>query len=146
MWGEDRDTAIRRMLRALREFRIEGIATTIPADVAILEHPDFAAATHSTKWVEDTLDLTGVDAPPTPADATDGDAEAKVQRDVDVEVNGKRFAVERVGARVAGRAPWWRPARGRGRRGPTPPRGGVGRRWRRRRHRAPSPCPCRAPS
>ena len=26
-----------------REFRIEGIATTIPADIAILEHPDFAA-------------------------------------------------------------------------------------------------------
>ena len=90
-WGEDRPTAIRRTLRALREFRIEGIATTIPADIAILEHADFQAATHSTKWVEDTLDLTGVTATPT---AGDGEAEAKVQRDVDVEVNGKRFAVK----------------------------------------------------
>src|SRR5690606_21625455 len=35
-WGRDRQTAIDRMLRALREFRIDGIATTIPADVAIL--------------------------------------------------------------------------------------------------------------
>ncbi len=90
-WGEDRPTAIRRTLRALREFRIEGIATTIPADIAILEHQDFQDATHSTKWVEDVLDLTGVTA--TPA-AGDGESEAKVQRDVDVEVNGKRFAVK----------------------------------------------------
>ena len=90
-WGEDRPTAIARTLRALREFRIEGIATTIPADIAILEHPDFAEAKHSTKWVEDTLDLTGVSATPTTGDA---DTEPKVQRDVDVEVNGKRFAVK----------------------------------------------------
>lgn len=106
-WGEDRPTAIRRTLRALREFRIEGIATTIPADIAILEHPDFMAGTHSTKWVEDTLDLTGVKANAT---ASDEDGEAKVQRDVDVEVNGKRFAVKvfvpesQVGAVVAGGA------------------------------------------
>jgi acetyl-CoA/propionyl-CoA carboxylase biotin carboxyl carrier protein len=104
-WGEDRPTAIARTLRALREFRIEGIATTIPADIAILEHPDFATATHSTKWVEDTLDLTGVSSTPI---ATDADAEPKVQRDVDVEVNGKRFAVKvfvpqsQAGAVVAG--------------------------------------------
>jgi len=92
VWGHDRETAIRRMLRALREFRIEGIATTIPADIAILEHGDFAAATHSTKWVEDVLDLTGVDSAPVPA-ATADDTEAKVKRDIDVEVNGRRYAV-----------------------------------------------------
>ena len=92
VWGSDRDVAIKRMLRALREFRIEGIATTIPADVAILEHPDFVAATHSTKWVEDVLDLTGVDSAPTPVAAGDG-AEAKIKRDVDVEVNGRRYSV-----------------------------------------------------
>ena len=40
--------------------RIEGVATTIPADLAILEHPDFAAAEHSTKWVEERLDLSGI--------------------------------------------------------------------------------------
>jgi acetyl-CoA/propionyl-CoA carboxylase biotin carboxyl carrier protein len=42
--------------RARRD-QITGIATTIPADVAILTHPDFAEAKHSTKWVEDVLDL-----------------------------------------------------------------------------------------
>jgi acetyl-CoA/propionyl-CoA carboxylase, biotin carboxylase, biotin carboxyl carrier protein len=91
VWGLDRPTAIRRMLRALREMRIEGIATTIPADVAILEHPDFQAAEHSTKWVEDVLAVPASEAVPTPADGEG--SEPKVRRDVDVEVNGRRFSV-----------------------------------------------------
>jgi len=90
-WGATREIAIDRTLRALREFRIDGIATTIPADIAILEHPDFRAARHSTKWVEDTLDLTGISS--SPVIVGDGDGEAKVRRDVDVEVDGKRFGV-----------------------------------------------------
>ena len=49
---------------------VEGVATTIPADLAILRHPDFQQATHSTKWVEERLDLSGVEAPKAPrADA-----------------------------------------------------------------------------
>ena len=106
-WGSDRETAIRRTLRALREFRIEGISTTIPADVAILEHQDFVDGIHSTKWVEDTLDLSNVGSTAT---VTDGETEPKVQRDVDVEVNGKRFSVKvfvpesQAGAVVAGGA------------------------------------------
>jgi acetyl-CoA/propionyl-CoA carboxylase biotin carboxyl carrier protein len=67
VWGSDRDTAIARMERAIREFRIEGIKTTLPADLAILAHPDFADGTHSTRWVEDTLDLSGVEAAPAAA-------------------------------------------------------------------------------
>ncbi len=93
-WGADRDIAIARTLRALREMEVEGVATTIPADIAILEHPDFAAVTHSTKWVEHTLDLSSVSASVATTEAeTDDDAEPKVRRDVDVEVNGKRFSV-----------------------------------------------------
>jgi acetyl-CoA/propionyl-CoA carboxylase biotin carboxyl carrier protein len=92
VWGSDRETARHRMLRALGEMKVGGIATTIPAHLAILRHPDFAAATHSTKWVEDTLDLSGT-AAPAPADTDDEAPEPKVRRDVDVEVNGRRFAV-----------------------------------------------------
>ncbi len=93
VWGKDRDTAIARAIRTLDELVVEGVATTIPADLAILRHPDFAAVTHSTKWVEEVLDLSGVAAAPssTPADADD--AEPLVQRRTTVEVNGKRFDV-----------------------------------------------------
>jgi acetyl-CoA/propionyl-CoA carboxylase, biotin carboxylase, biotin carboxyl carrier protein len=92
VWGLDRDIAIDRMIRALEEFRIDGIATTIPADLAILRHEDFRTTQHSTKWVEDTLDLTGVKAEISPATAA-VDESPRVQRDVDVEVNGRRYSV-----------------------------------------------------
>jgi acetyl-CoA/propionyl-CoA/long-chain acyl-CoA carboxylase, biotin carboxylase, biotin carboxyl carrier protein len=93
VWGRDRPTAIARALRALDELEIEGIATTIPADVAILSHPDFAAVTHTTKWVEETLDLSSLVASAGTGDTTADDDAPKVKRDLDVEVNGKRFSV-----------------------------------------------------
>jgi acetyl-CoA/propionyl-CoA carboxylase biotin carboxyl carrier protein len=92
VWGADREAARRRMLRALEETEITGIATTIPADIAILEHADFIAAEHSTKWVEERLDLSGVSA--VPAEAPEPPAgEALVRREVDVEVDGRRLKV-----------------------------------------------------
>ncbi len=91
-WGRDRPTAITRTLRALDELEVGGVATTIGADKAILAHPDFAALTHSTKWVEETLDLTGVKSSSLPESA--GDEEPLTQRDIDVEVNGQRFSVK----------------------------------------------------
>ncbi|MDH4147997.1 MAG: acetyl-CoA carboxylase biotin carboxylase subunit, partial [Acidimicrobiia bacterium] len=97
IWGKDRPTAISRTLRALGEMSVTGIHTTIPADVAILAHPDFAALEHSTKWVEEVLDLSaltsskdGGDAPPELAE----DEAPRVERSLDVEVNGKRFGVK----------------------------------------------------
>jgi acetyl-CoA/propionyl-CoA carboxylase biotin carboxyl carrier protein len=92
VWGADREHARRRMLRALRETEIEGVATTIPADIAILEHPDFINVQHSTKWVEDKLDLSGIAAPAPPAEPADTEV-PRVQRDVDLEVDGRRFHV-----------------------------------------------------
>jgi acetyl-CoA/propionyl-CoA carboxylase biotin carboxyl carrier protein len=94
VWAPDREAARRRMLRALDETEITGIATTIPADVAILSHPDFAEAKHSTKWVEDVLDLSGLTvAPPEAAPPAEG-AVPTVQRDVTAEVDGRRFSVK----------------------------------------------------
>jgi acetyl-CoA/propionyl-CoA carboxylase biotin carboxyl carrier protein len=96
---------------------VEGVATTVPADKAILEHPDFIAAEHSTKWVEDHLDLSEVAAPAAPAPSEDGE-DPKVQRDVDVEVDGRRYQVkvwvpETAGVAVgAAAAPSARPKRG----------------------------------
>jgi len=102
VWGRDRDVAINRALRALGELKIEGIATTIPADIAILEHTDFRANHHSTKWVEEVLDLSGVSATAT----TTVDVEdPKIKREVDVEVNGKRFSVAMWVPEAAAAAP-----------------------------------------
>ncbi len=53
VWAPDRERAAAPELRALRELRVEGIHTTIPAHLALVEHPDFAAGHHSTKWVEE---------------------------------------------------------------------------------------------
>ena len=92
VWGKDRETAIARTVRALKEMVVEGVATTIPADIAILEHPDFAAVTHSTKWVEEVLDLSKIESGPVAA-TTDGDTPL-VQRQTTVEVNGRRFDVK----------------------------------------------------
>jgi len=93
VWGKDREVAIARTIRALEELVVEGVATTIPADLAILRHPDFHAVTHSTKWVEEKLDLTGVTASPEGAPETDEDEPSLVRRETTVEVNGKRFDV-----------------------------------------------------
>jgi acetyl-CoA/propionyl-CoA carboxylase biotin carboxyl carrier protein len=91
VWGKDRDVAIARTIRALNEMVVEGVHTTIPADIAILEHPDFHAFTHSTKWVEERLDLSAIGAAPA---AAGEEAEALVERKTTVEVNGKRFDVK----------------------------------------------------
>ena len=98
VWGCDRRSAISRALRALHETTVIGVATTIPAAAAILAHSDFAAAAHSTRWVEESLDLTELRQAPatlTPApDAADAADRAETsRRTVDVEVDGKRFSV-----------------------------------------------------
>jgi acetyl-CoA carboxylase biotin carboxylase subunit len=47
-WGEDRPTVVARMLRALGEYRVVGVRTTIPALERIIAHPDFRAGRLST--------------------------------------------------------------------------------------------------
>jgi len=97
VWAEDREAARRRMLRALGETRIEGVATTIPADVAILSHPDFAAAAHSTRWVEETMDLSALGGEPAggtgPAEGAD-EGGPRVLREVTAEVDGRRYRLK----------------------------------------------------
>jgi acetyl-CoA/propionyl-CoA carboxylase biotin carboxyl carrier protein len=92
VWGRNREIAIARTVRALEELVVEGVATTVPADLAILRHPDFVAIEHSTKWVEQNLDLSGVGSHAAPS--IDDDEEPLVERRTTVEVNGKRFDVK----------------------------------------------------
>ena len=114
VWGPDRDRARRRLLRAIEETQIEGVATTLPADVAILEHPDFVEGIHSTKWVEEVLDLSGLKAEPT---AGGTDEEPLVRRSVTAEVNGRRVNVQLWLPEVVGTAAPAAAAKGKPRRG-----------------------------
>ena len=53
--GATRDIAIDRMKRALNEFLIEGIKTTIPFQDAILKNSDFRSGNYNIAWVENFL-------------------------------------------------------------------------------------------
>lgn len=50
--GSDRREAIDRMKRAISEFEITGIKTTLPFCHFVLEHPDFLDGSFTTKFVE----------------------------------------------------------------------------------------------
>jgi acetyl-CoA/propionyl-CoA carboxylase biotin carboxyl carrier protein len=54
-WGEDRDRARRRMLRALDEFEVEGVPTTMPFHRWVLATDEFRRGDVHTKWVEESL-------------------------------------------------------------------------------------------
>ena len=58
--GATREIAIARMKRALGEFTIHGIKTTIPFQQEILNHPDFAAGTYDIGWVGRFLEEKGL--------------------------------------------------------------------------------------
>jgi acetyl-CoA carboxylase biotin carboxylase subunit len=55
VWGPDRDTAIARMRRALGEYRITGVRSTIPVLERILADPEFAAGRLHTGFMERLL-------------------------------------------------------------------------------------------
>jgi acetyl-CoA/propionyl-CoA carboxylase biotin carboxyl carrier protein len=85
------------MLRALSETEIEGVATTIPAIQAILTHADFNQSRHSTRWLEERLDLSEISSSlpgaPTGTPGPEG-PESMVMREVDAEVDGRRYRVK----------------------------------------------------
>ena len=54
-YGKDRPEAINIMARALNEFIIEGVKTTIPFQLAILQDPDFKRGVYSTNFVDNFL-------------------------------------------------------------------------------------------
>ncbi|UFJ42914.1 acetyl-CoA carboxylase biotin carboxylase subunit [Brevibacillus humidisoli] len=56
VWGKDRREAIERMKRALSEFVIDGISTTIPFHLKVLDHEQFVSGEFDTKFL-DTYDL-----------------------------------------------------------------------------------------
>ncbi|MGH8911430.1 MAG: acetyl/propionyl/methylcrotonyl-CoA carboxylase subunit alpha [Acidimicrobiia bacterium] len=90
VWGPDRTAAIRRARRALKEYEITGVATTIPAHLAVLDHDDFRAGRHYTRWMEEVVRLPD----PLPASEPTLPSEEEITRhDMTVEIGGRRFSV-----------------------------------------------------
>ena len=52
VWGRDRNKAINIMKRALAEFEVEGIRTTIPFHKKMMENEDFISNNYDTKYLE----------------------------------------------------------------------------------------------
>src|SRR4051812_7788062 len=55
VYGTTRNGALRRLRRALEEFVIDGVKTTIPLHRALLDDPDFQTGNYTIKWLEQWL-------------------------------------------------------------------------------------------
>ncbi|CTQ32027.1 pyruvate carboxylase [Jannaschia rubra] len=56
-WARTPEAAIKRMDRALREFRIRGVSTNIPFVINLLRHPKFLSYEYSTRFIDETPEL-----------------------------------------------------------------------------------------
>jgi acetyl-CoA carboxylase biotin carboxylase subunit len=54
-WGRDRDEAVARMARALSEFRIEGVKTTLELHGQLLQDPEFRAGHIHTNFLGERI-------------------------------------------------------------------------------------------
>ncbi len=60
VWADNRDEAISRMQRALDEYVIEGITTTIPFHQRLLKHPGFVSGDTYTRFIQEEAAALGV--------------------------------------------------------------------------------------
>jgi len=89
--GADRKDALSRLRRALSEFRVEGISTTLPFFRAVLDDEVFVKGNYTTGFVAERMD--GLEIAAATAGET-GKTSEKSVREVEVEVNGKLFRVK----------------------------------------------------
>jgi acetyl/propionyl-CoA carboxylase alpha subunit len=96
VWAESREEALRRMRRAVAEYRVVGIKTTLPFFERILSHPAFVAGDVDTSFVDAVL----------------GAANSRPGRWVDVAVAAAAIRAfeerraRRIAVRGTGLAPW----------------------------------------
>ncbi|WP_136612234.1 acetyl/propionyl/methylcrotonyl-CoA carboxylase subunit alpha [Sinomonas albida] len=102
VWGSDRQQALRRARRALREFEIRGVATVLPFDRAVVESPAFAGDDGLgvyTTWIESEFAAELAASPEfTPAAADGG------RRTFAVDLDGRRVMLGVPEALFAGLA------------------------------------------
>lgn len=125
VWGRDRDEALTRLGRALDEFAVEGVATTIPFHRAVLAVPSFREGTFDTRFLERHPEvLEGLAAAAGTAASNPAPADPPAEPEVYVvEVAGKRFDVRLFPAGDARPARRFRPRVSSSRSGSTAPAG-----------------------
>jgi acetyl-CoA/propionyl-CoA carboxylase biotin carboxyl carrier protein len=99
----DRESATRRMARALEEFEIQGVRTLLPFHKAIMASEQWAKAETCRDLIEDRAWLKGLAVAPPPK--PDDNGTEVVARDYVVEVGGKRFEVKVHGEAMAASPP-----------------------------------------
>jgi pyruvate carboxylase len=104
-WAPTPEDAVRRMDRALREFRIRGVATNLQFLEQLINHPKFLKASYTTRFIDETPELF--------AFPKRRDRATRLLRFLgEVQVNGNPEVAGRVEATQRGEAP--RPALPRG--------------------------------
>ena len=92
--GTDREEALARLGRALAEFRVEGISTTLPFFRAILADEAFVSGDYTTGFIAERMEKLKVQPSPT---GGPGAVPEKNTREVEVEVDGRLFRVKVFG-------------------------------------------------
>jgi acetyl-CoA/propionyl-CoA carboxylase biotin carboxyl carrier protein len=100
VWDVDRESATRRMARALDEFDVGGVRTLIPFHKAIMASEQWAAAETCRDLVEDRAWLKTLAFDAAPSNGGEGTPEP-LERVYTVEVSGKRFDVRVLGDAIA---------------------------------------------
>ena len=96
VWGNDREGARRRMLRALAEYAVAGVPTTVPFHRWVLDTPEFREGRHFTKFVEQALadtELPHFEQPKIEAPTASSDGRQARASEIVVEVQGRRVPV-----------------------------------------------------
>jgi acetyl-CoA/propionyl-CoA carboxylase biotin carboxyl carrier protein len=102
VWDADREQATQRMIRALREYEIEGMTTLIPFHKALLATEEWAKGSTCKELLEDDEWLASTAPEPAGAAGDAGEEEHKVEHAYTVEVSGKRFDVKVLGPPFGG--------------------------------------------
>jgi acetyl-CoA/propionyl-CoA carboxylase biotin carboxyl carrier protein len=100
VWDVDRETATRRMLRALHEYEVEGLRTLIPFHRALLATEQWARGETCRDLISDREWLKSLAEPKpaaAPSEDEDEDEAPTVEQDYTVEVSGRRFDVKVIG-------------------------------------------------
>ncbi len=102
-WGRTRTDAVDRMLRALREYEIAGVRTTIPFCRFVMNHDDFRRGRFSTHFVAEHFSPSNLRS----SDPALEEAAALAAAIAQSEINGRTFAEERRENENAAVSPYW---------------------------------------